>query len=174
MRHFIFGLYASLVLLVTPAWAGDLQKFRAYVPPRPPITVPYHDARGQAQRFGDFDADIVLVNFWAIWCPPCRTELPRLGRLAAEMNGQVEVVAIEVGHNDNAAVESFLANNGLSDLARNFDRRHALARAADIVLLPTTLILDRRGYLLGRIDGDVDFDSPEVRAAIFTLAKAGG
>lgn len=100
---------------------------------------------GGAWRLADHRGSIVLLNFWATWCPPCRHELPGLVRLAKTYAGRgVEVAGISMDEE--------------ADLVRGFARQHGIsypvllprpgeALASQVTSLPTTLLLDRHGRI---------------------------
>ncbi|MEO0560236.1 MAG: TlpA family protein disulfide reductase [Bacteroidota bacterium] len=111
----------------------------------------------------DTDADIVLVNFWATWCGPCRVEFPDLMRYDAEKEGEgieVRFVSVDMPA-DGEFVQDFLDEQGVTepsflytgpgDLIGQFD-----PEAASIV--PTTLVFDREGTLLRSKWGILEYD----------------
>ncbi len=102
------------------------------------------DPQGRPIRLEDFRGRPVLVNFWAVWCPPCREEMPLLDTLARQQD-KVTVVAVDVG--DSAeAVKNFLAQNGLR-LPVALDAQGAVASRYQVQGLPTTFFLDARGIV---------------------------
>ena len=103
-----------------------------------------NDPQGQPVNLKDFRGKPVLVNFWAVWCPPCRAEMPLLDRLAREQD-DVAVVAVDVG--DSAeAVTACLGQNGLS-LPVALDAQGTVASRYHVQGLPTTFFLDAQGVV---------------------------
>jgi thiol-disulfide isomerase/thioredoxin len=98
------------------------------------------DWAGQAATLADLSQyDVVVVNFWAVWCPPCRDELPWL--LEAHESGDIHLIAVNVGDRD-LAVARFLADEGLEALPVRFVTPREL-RGIDVPGLPTTFIVVR-------------------------------
>lgn len=126
-------------------------------PPAPPLRLPDVDDREVA--LDGFLGRVVLVNFWATWCPPCRKEFPSLGR-ARKLFGPAgfEVLAVNVGE-DPEAVFSFA---GTTDFPVLFDRDSRAMAAWSVRGLPTTFLVDRTGRLAYRATGGREFDHPDV------------
>jgi thiol-disulfide isomerase/thioredoxin len=111
---------------------------------------------------------VVLVNFWATWCPPCRREMPSLQRLWEKQGGKtgLRIVAVNVGE-DADTVHGFA---GTMDTAPSFtivfDKDSTVMRSWPIKGLPTTFLLDRKGRIVYRAIGGREFDSADSIALI--------
>ena len=127
----------------------------------------FEDAAGQSVKLDDFRGKVVVLNFWATWCPPCVKEMPALDKLQAELGGEdFEVVAISVDREGFDAVGPFYAHYGLENLAVYLDQTASLQQQFGISGLPVTFILDRDGMVRGGYAGDADWAGPEARALI--------
>ncbi|MBI4995547.1 MAG: TlpA family protein disulfide reductase [Rhodocyclales bacterium] len=112
---------------------------------------------------------VVLINFWATWCPPCRKEFPSLGRVRKLFKAsEFEVVAVNVGE-DPDTVFSFAGNTEFPVL---FDRDAKAMTSWSVRGLPTTFLVDRQGRLAFRATGGREFDDPDIVAAIRQLLIA--
>ena len=106
-----------------------------------------------------------LVNFWATWCAPCRSEMPALDALARARGGaDFEVITIATGRNSPEAIAAFRDEAGITDLPTFLDPKGALAAAMDVPGLPVTVLLDRDGNEVARLMGDADWNGPDARA----------
>lgn len=102
--------------------------------------LPVRDWSGAATPLRDLgDHEVVVVNFWAVWCPPCRDELPWL--LALHEAGSIRLHAVNVGDRD-GDVARFLSAEGLEALPVRFVAARALG-GVDVPGLPTTYVLTR-------------------------------
>jgi thiol-disulfide isomerase/thioredoxin len=154
---------------------GGLSKLRALAEPRAlPDTLIFQDAEGRETRFDAFRGKGLVVNFWATWCPPCVAEMPALDRAhAALARDGIEVLALSSDRGGRAQVEPFYARTALRHLGMWFDPRGAAGRTLGVRGLPTTLILDRAGREVARLEGEAEWDRPEMLAAIRRLARGG-
>ncbi len=117
---------------------------------------------------------VVLVNFWATWCPPCRREMPSMERLRQALAGEAfTVLAVNVGE----AEDTVFAFTGQLEPAPAFtillDRDSAALRAWPVKGLPTTFVVDREGRLAARAVGGREFDDPGIVQDIRRLLAEG-
>jgi thiol-disulfide isomerase/thioredoxin len=140
------GMEAYAVPLKAPAFA------------LPGLDGETHDKHGYRGR-------VVLLNFWASWCPPCREEFPSLQRLQQALGGRdFTVLAIAVADNE-AAVMRFLEGQGPGfDVLLDNDRK--TAGDYRVAGVPVTYLLDREGRLLAGKTGPQHWDSPPMQRLI--------
>ncbi len=115
---------------------------------------------------------VVVVNFWASWCAPCRRELPDLRQLV-ENRPDVALVLLNEDDESDAFIEAFFRENGLEDLPRGRDAQFQIWQALALRGLPTSLILDKKGVVRYRADGFVDWQDPAVLSLLDALRAEG-
>ena len=120
----------------------------------------------------DFKGKVVIVNFWATWCPPCRREMGSLERLyQATKDKNVEVLAVNIGE-DMETVFSFM---GIIDPSPNFpvvfDPDAVSMNSWKVRGLPTTYIVNPEGNIAYRAIGGREFDHPDIQKKVFALIK---
>jgi peroxiredoxin len=126
------------------------------------------DLDAQVHRLEQYRGRVVVVNFWATWCPPCRHELPSLQRLWEDMREEgVVVLGVNVGE-DPDSIFFFTADYPV-DFPLLLDRDSAVIEAWPVVGIPTTFIVDTRGRMAYRAVGAREFDHPDIRAALREL-----
>ena len=115
---------------------------------------------------------VVLVNFWATWCPPCIEELPSIQKLWESLDrNDFEVVAVNVGE-PQAQVQNFLDRfNPRLEFAVVLDLDLEIYKSWKVSPIPTTYIVDRNNNQRFRGLGDFDFNSKEIRAMIEPLLE---
>ncbi len=115
---------------------------------------------------------VVVLNFWATWCPPCVEETPSLEQFAEQMHSQdVAVIGVSVDQ-DQAALEKFVADHHLTfPIAR--DPNQALAGRYGTFQFPETYILDRDGRVAEKIVGAIDWQDPRIIDFVHELAHPG-
>ncbi len=121
------------------------------------------DADGQPDTLDRFLGRVVLVNFWATWCVPCREEMPDLERLSrAYRDRGLVIVGVNFKESPHQA-QSFMQQQRLT-FSTLLDRDGAASAALRLIGLPVTMLLDRDGRLLWRALGAREWDTPPTRA----------
>ena len=116
--------------------------------------------------------DILVINFWATWCAPCKKEMPSLNNLAENMKyDDVRIITVASGRNSKEAIESFFSDNDLVNLDKFRDPRGKIAMSYGVTALPTTVVIDPSGKEIGRIIGDIDWNTENIRAFFRNLLK---
>ena len=128
-------------------------------PPAPSLVLP--DLEGETFRLADHRGEVVLVNFWATWCPPCRKEMPSMQRLWEAWKGRpFRVVAVDVGEEESAAW-AFAATEDLT-FTILLDNDSAVSRAWGVRGLPTTFLIDPAGRIAFTAIGERTWDEPQM------------
>lgn len=145
--------------LAEPAFALD-----------PKLDLP--DLGGTVHTLSDYSGKILLVSFWATWCPPCRKEMPGLARLNRELGPEgFTVLAVNVGDRQDR-IENFLGQIDHDGLTVLMDTEKAMPSTWFLRGLPVTYILDGNGKVVLAAIGDRVWDSDEMVAALRTLKSS--
>lgn len=135
----------------------------------PAITVNALD--GKPLNLPDLKGKVVLLNFWATWCPPCREEIPSMMKLNSAMTGKpFQMVAVSIDEGGRPAIESFFKTSGFS-LPVYTDPDNRAAKTYGITGVPETFIIDKSGILLKKVIGPMAWDSPDVLSYVEGLTK---
>jgi thiol-disulfide isomerase/thioredoxin len=153
--------------------SGDMAKLRfASEPKHVPLTK-FADANGKQVSLKNYRGKYVLLNFWALWCAPCREEMPDLEALNSRMQGTgFEVVTVATGRNARPAVDKFFDQHDLATLPKLFDPKMNMARDFRALGLPVTILIDPEGREIARADGAAAWDGPDA-IALFQAWMAG-
>ena len=120
----------------------------------------------------DFKGKVLVLNFWATWCAPCRKEMPTLDNLQGiYKDGDVEVLVVHVGPNRGDEIEKFWQQENIQNISSYVDPKLAFAGSMNAFGLPTTLILDKKGREVGRLIGDEEWDQEGVVAILDLLSS---
>lgn len=159
LRILFFSLL--MMLAMTATHAGELVKYNGS--DLPDFTL--NDMLGKPQSLSDYKGKVVLLNFWATWCPPCVKEMPSMQRVQDQLKTRgLEVVAVNMG-DEVADVEQFLQRVPVQ-FPILMDLEGEVLKSWRVVAFPTTFILDRDGSIQYALFGGFEWDSPE---AIETL-----
>lgn len=132
----------------------------------------FFDRDGKPVRLADFRGKVVVVNLWAMWCVPCRTEMPTLARLAQAYAGNPDLLVLPVNVDDKP--------DSIADARSFVDVHEPLPFYSDPEFklpflfpdkgkMPQTILLDRQGRIRATFAGEADWASPEARALIDAL-----
>ena len=126
------------------------------------------DTNGAMHRLAEYRGKVVLLNFWATWCEPCRTELPSIERLRAALaNKPFVVLAVQMGGSARTA------RDVAHELGLRFpmlvDRDSTVTEGWGVNLLPTTFLIGGDGAIAFRHAGELDWSAPEARGRVEAL-----
>ena len=171
-------LYTALSLGANVAAAADLEALKAgqmeglvvYSEPLPVPGFEFATAGGEPTSLEAWRGKVVVLNFWATWCPPCREEMPSLNNLQKTLGGKdFQVITLATGRNPPPKVDAFFEEAGLDALPKLYDEKQVGARALGALGLPVTLLLDREGREVARLIGGAEWDSPEALRIVEAL-----
>jgi thiol-disulfide isomerase/thioredoxin len=138
-------------------WAGSVT---------PPLAL--QDLEGRAHRLEDYRGKVVLINFWATWCEPCRAEMPAMNKLRASFAGQpFAVLAVNLAESE-SRIRRFMEEVPL-EFTVLLDRDSGAARAWKARVLPVSFVLDAEGRIRYSALGEIDWTQDGVRKAILAL-----
>ena len=131
----------------------------------------FKDDEGREISFSDFQDKVLLVNFWATWCAPCIKEMPSLDRLKRKINKNFDVIAVSVDRDGVKKVKDFFNENKITNLGKYFDTKNSLAKEMNLIGLPTSFFINKKGDLIGYFQGDMEWDNNTVIEFINYLIK---
>lgn len=168
----VFGANASFadVDAAKALRTGDMKKLVFHEAPQDVTATAFEKIDGGSGTLEEYAGKIVILNFWATWCAPCRHEMPMLSELQAELGGDnFEVVTIATGRNPPQAMQAFFSEIGVDNLPLHRDPRSKIAREMGVLGLPVTMVLDQDGHEIARLVGDADWSSDAAKAIVRTL-----
>jgi len=123
---------------------------------------------GENASLSSYRGKIVILNFWATWCPPCRAEMPSMETLYQRFKNQgLEILAVDLGE-PARTVQQFIQNNRYT-FPVMLDTNSRIGNLYGIQSIPTSFIIDREGKIIGRLVGAIHWDTPQVIAAFEAL-----
>jgi len=107
----------------------------------------------------EFNGNLLLLNFWATWCEPCKEEMPSLDRLQINENlSNLKVFAINISQENKKKVDNFFEDLNIKNFNPYFDAPTTLAKTFSLRGVPTSILLDKDGKEFARIIGSINFD----------------
>lgn len=173
---FLLGVVCALLTFpVSAAWDVKPKLGHRLAPLQESIPAPdfvLENMDEEKVSLKEFRGKVVLINFWATWCPPCRREMPSMERLYQKINGDnFTVLAI----NQMEAEDLVFAFTGQLEIDLTFtilfDKDSSVSQAFNVKGLPTSYLIDKKGNIRYRAIGGREFDHPEVEKLITDLIK---
>jgi thiol-disulfide isomerase/thioredoxin len=122
-------------------------------------------------KLSELKGKVVLLNFWATWCPPCREEIPSMMKLNSAMAGKpFQMVAVSVDEGGVPAIEAFFKESGFI-LPAYTDPDGKAARTYGITGVPETFVIDKNGILVKKVIGPLAWDSADTISFLEGLMK---
>ena len=131
----------------------------------------FKDQQEKKISFSDFKGKVLLVNFWATWCAPCIREMPSLDRLKSKIDKNFDVIAISLDRDGVKKVNDFFNENKITNLEKFFDIKNSLAKEINLIGIPTSFFINKKGDLIGYFQGDMEWDNDTVIEFINYLIK---
>ena len=153
------------IFFVTSAIANDAPKIKNLVINQELKiyeNISFLDVNEKIINLSDFKGKIVLLNFWATWCAPCKEEMPSLNALKVNPKlNNIEIFPINVGKDSFKKSEKFFKDLNIDNLNIYFDNPKTLAKDLSLRGVPTTIFFDKNGKEFARIIGSINFGDRE-------------
>ena len=148
--------------LITNALANELPDLKNLVVHKIPKTydnVIFLDGANEEINIQNLDSQLIMLNFWATWCEPCKEEMPSLNRLQANKKiKKLKIYPINIGKENLNKVNIFFSELGIDNLEPYFDNPSTLAKTFSLRGVPTTIFLNSKKEEFARIIGSINFD----------------
>ena len=139
--------------------SGDSEPDSDELSTAPDFTV--YDIDGNEVKLSDYFGKPIVLNFWASWCGPCKSEMPEFNEMYYELDGEVIFLMVNMTDGSRETVESaseYVSEEGFS-FPVMYDTAQDAAYTYAVYSLPTTYFLDDKGYLIARAVGAIDKDT---------------
>ena len=150
------------IFLTTNVFANDVSEIKNIVIHKDPKVydnVIFLDKNDKKINIKEFNGNLLLLNFWATWCGPCKEEMPSLDRLQVNQNlSNLKIFAINVSQESKKKVDSFFEDLNIKNFDPYFDAPTTLAKTFTLRGVPTSILIDKDGKEFARIMGSIDFN----------------
>ena len=120
--------------------------------------ITFRDTNEKVIKLSDYKGNLVLLNFWATWCAPCKEEMPSLDVLEVNPNlNNIRIFPINIGNDNLKKSKEFFEELNIKNLNIYFDNPETLAKDFALRGVPTTILFNKDGEEFGRVIGSIDF-----------------
>ena len=150
------------IFLTTNVFANDVSEIKNIVIHKDLKVydnVNFLDKNDKEINIKEFNGNLLLLNFWATWCEPCKEEMPSLDRLQVNQNlSNLKIFAINISQESKKKVDNFFEDLNIKNFDPYFDAPTTLAKTFSLRGVPTSILIDKDGKEFARIMGSIDFN----------------
>ena len=150
------------IFLITNVVAEELPGIKNIVIHKIPKTydnVIFLDKNDQKINIDEYNGKLLLLNFWAVWCEPCKEEMPSLDKLQANPElDKIKIFPINIGKETLDKVNKFFEDLNIKSFEPYFDPPTTLAKKFSLRGVPTSILINKEGQEFARIMGSIDFE----------------
>ena len=161
MKNFTFIIF---LIITNLSYSYENNQLLLQNPPKKIKFFDLQSLNGQKIKVADKlkTKKLILINFWATWCPPCIKEIPDLIKLEKKFENEIEVIFVSVDANPTKVIPNFLKKNNLEDFQTYIDKKLNLTKQLGVKVMPKTLIINEGPYELSRVVGYIDWLNEEL------------
>jgi len=156
----ILILFTFLITNTLANELPDLKNLVIHKIPKIYDNIIFLDDENKEINIQNLDSQLIILNFWATWCEPCKEEMPSLNRLQANKKlKNLKIYPINIGKENLNKVSIFFDELRIDNLEPYFDNPSTLAKTFSLRGVPTTIFLNSKGEEFARIIGSINFDN---------------
>ena len=149
------------IFLITNSFANENPNIKNLIISKEPVkhtSLTFLDSANKQITLDDYVGNLIILNFWATWCAPCREEMPSLDQLMINSNLEnLKIFPINVGNDDLEKSKIFFDDLKIKNLEPYFVSTMTLAKKLSLRGIPTTILIDKEGKEFARVVGSIDF-----------------
>ena len=152
---FCFSIFSSISQTNEDVPLNNIVQYES---PKPISSIVFEDFLGNEVNLDNYHGKLIIVNFWATWCAPCKEEMPSLDRLYQDNNFE-NLVAFAVNMEQPNTIKSkkFFTDLNIKKLEIFFDRNLNFVKEFNLRGVPTTVLINKKGEEFARVIGSIDF-----------------
>ena len=122
----------------------------------------FEDSEGRQINLKDYQGNLIIINFWATWCAPCKEEMPSLDKLSQNKKFRnLEILAVNMERVNVLKVKKFFNDLNIKNLPFFFDRDFSFVKEFKLRGVPTTILINKNNEEFARIIGSFDFEDKQ-------------
>jgi len=162
MKLLIIFIYLITINLSQAIEKPDLKNLVLTKNPKLYEDVIFKDINQKNVDLDDFKGKLIILNFWATWCAPCKEEMPSLDNLQSNIKlNNLKIFPINIGQEDISKSKFFFKELNIRNLDIYIDAPITLAKKLSLRGVPTTILFNKEGKEFARIIGSIDFNDEE-------------
>ena len=162
LKLFLLFIFLLFPLITSADQKLDIKNLKIHKEPKKVIDIVFRNQEDLTVSLEDFKDRLVVINFWATWCAPCREEMPSLDLLQSNKKMKnLIILPINVGKENVNKAKKFFKDLKIKNLKIYYDDSVKLANNFSLIGLPTTILINKNGEEFARILGSIDFEDKD-------------
>jgi len=149
------------IFLITNSFANENPNIKNLIISKEPVkhaSLTFLDSANKQITLDDYVGNLIILNFWATWCAPCKEEMPSLNKLMSNSTlDNLKIFPINVGNDDRVKSQKFLKDLKITNLEPFFVSSMVLAKKLSLRGIPTSILINKDGKEFARVVGSIDF-----------------
>ena len=159
LKLFLLFIYLLFPSITSAEQIPDIKNLKIHKDPKKITDIVFRNSEDLTVSLKDFNNKLIIINFWATWCAPCREEMPSLDILQSNKKMKnLIILPINVGKENIKKAKKFFKELEIKNLNLYYDDSVKLANNFSLIGLPTTILINKNGDEFARILGSVDFE----------------
>ena len=159
LKFFLIFIYLLFPINASADQKLDIKNLKIHKEPKIVNHTVFKNSEDLTISLDDFKDRLIVINFWATWCAPCKEEMPSLDKLQLNKNiNDIIILPINVGKENKDKAKKFFRDLDIKNLKLYYDESVKLANNFSLIGLPTTIFINKKGKEFARIIGSIDFE----------------
>ena len=162
LKFFILLLVFSIPNVVNSKELTDLKNLVIYEDQKKISEISFKNDEDKNVSLSEYENKLLILNFWATWCEPCKEEMPSLQNLQNNSNFKnLKILPINIGQEDKDSIKKFFSDMKINTFEIFYDSDVKLAKKFSLRGIPTSVLINKDGYEFAKIIGSIDFEDPK-------------
>ena len=141
---------------------NDLKNLVIYDDQKEISEISFKNGEDKNVLLSEYENKLLILNFWATWCEPCKEEMPSLENLQNNTNFKnLKILPINIGQEDKESIKKFFSDVKINTFEIFYDSDVKLAKKLSLRGIPTSVLINKDGYEFAKIIGSIDFEDPK-------------
>ena len=141
---------------------NDLKNLVIYEDKKKISGISFKNEEDKNVSLSEYENKLLILNFWATWCEPCKEEMPSLQNLQNNSNFKnLKILPINIGQEDKESIKKFFSDVKINTFEIFYDSDVKLAKKFSLRGIPTSVLINKDGYEFAKIIGSIDFEDPK-------------
>ena len=162
LKFFILIAVFFIPNIVNSKELNDLKNLVIYEDQKKIEEISFQNEEDNTVLLSEYKDKLLILNFWATWCEPCKEEMPSLQNLQNNPNFKnLKILPINIGQEDKNSIKNFFLDVGINSFEIFYDSDVKLAKKFSLRGIPTSILINKDGYEFAKIVGSINFEDPK-------------